>query len=320
MKAIGGYFGLETEKKTEFYTDLLSFNSGRNALRLYLREKKVQKLYIPFYICDSVIQAVAKEGVSIHFYRLTKNFEPVLDDISDRKAYILSVNYFGICENNILSMKDKFQNVIIDNSQAFFSKPLPGSTVFYSPRKFFGVPDGGYLFSDINDDVILDQDHSYDRALHLLIRHDRQPEQGYAEYLNNEKLFDALAIKGMSNLTKTILCSIDYEKVQKIRENNFVYLHERLAEINAIDIATNSVSGPMAYPFMSDTKELRNHLIQNRIFCGSYWQEVAKRSPKNSVEYQFAQSIIALPIDQRFSLTDMARIIHTIENFSVRRQ
>jgi hypothetical protein len=320
MKAIGGYFGLEIEKKTEFYPDLLKVNSGRNALRLYLKEKNIKKLYIPFYICDSVIHAVKKEGVSIQFYKITKNFEPVLSDISDEKIHILCVNYFGICEDQILSLRNKFKKVIIDNSQAFFSKPLPKSTVFYSPRKFFGIPDGGYLYSDVNDNIKLDQDHSYDRALHLLIRHDRQPEKGYAEFSKNEKFFDKLGIKGMSNLTKLILCSIDYEKVKKIREENFVYLHERLSNINLIEIKPKYLSGPMVYPFMCDNKELRNYLIQRRIFCGSYWKEVVNRRPSNSVEYQFSQSIIALPIDQRFSLADMERIIHHIEYFFKQKQ
>jgi dTDP-4-amino-4,6-dideoxygalactose transaminase len=76
----------------------------------------------------------------------------------------------------------------------------------------------------------------------------------------------------------------------------------------------------MVYPFMCDNKELRNYLIQRRIFCGSYWKEVVNRRPSNSVEYQFSQSIIALPIDQRFSLADMERIIHHIEYFFKQKQ
>ena len=37
------------------------------------------------------------------------------------------------------------KNLIIDNAQAFFAKPLLGIDTFYSPRKFVGVSDGGIL-------------------------------------------------------------------------------------------------------------------------------------------------------------------------------
>ena len=37
-------------------------------------------------------------------------------------------------------------NVIIDNAQAFYSKHQDRAYSFNSARKFFGVPDGAYLF------------------------------------------------------------------------------------------------------------------------------------------------------------------------------
>ena len=40
----------------------------------------------------------------------------------------------------------------------------------------------------------------------------------------------------MSKLTKTILKSIDYEKVFKIRRRNFIELHKLLGEINEFPI------------------------------------------------------------------------------------
>jgi hypothetical protein len=290
-------------------------NSGRNALRLYLREKKIKDLFIPSYICDSVIQAIQKENASIQFYNIKENFEPILSKNTNDRSYILCINYFGICEDIIISLRKKFKNVIVDNSQAFFSKPFAKSITFYSPRKFFGVPDGGYLYSDLNNKINLDKDLSYNRSLHQLIRLDTEPEIGYKEYLKNEKLFNNLAIKRMSNLTQKILCSINYQKVKRIREENFFYLHERLYKINGINIKTKNVNGPMVYPFRFNDTSLRDSLIQNRIFCGKYWKEVCDRTAENSLESKLSKSIVALPIDQRFSITDMKRIILNIENF-----
>ena len=260
-----------------------------------------------------MIEAIQKENVSFEFYNIRENFEPVLPKKINDKIFILYVNYFGICEDKIISLKKKYKNIIVDNSQAFFSKPLAKSVTFYSPRKFFGVPDGGYLHSDIENEIFLDQDFSYKRSLHHLIRLDVKPEMGYQEYFRNEKIFKNLKIKRMSNLTRKILCSIDYQNVKKIREENFFYLHERLWRFNRIDIKSENVNGPMAYPFMSNHKNLRNDLIQKRIFCGKYWKEVIDRTSKNSLESKLSEQISALPIDQRYSITDMKRIIFFIK-------
>ena len=314
-KAIGGYFGLEFGEGEEFYNDLIKVNSGRNALRLFLRENKIQSIYIPVYICDSVVQAIKKEGVAMTFYHLTENFEPVLPDQIDPGIHILYANYFGICEAKIASLKKKFENIIFDFSQAFYSKPPSGSTAFYSPRKFFGVPDGGYLYSEQVIDPKLDRDHSYFRSLHQLIRLDAGPEAGYGEFIRNEHLFDSLNIKEMSNLTRKILCSIDYKRIKNIREENFFYLHERLLKFNRIDIDCKYVNGPMAYPFRCEGDTLRDYLNQRRIFCGKYWQDVSNRTPASSVEYKLSESIIALPIDQRFTIADMKRIVADINGF-----
>ena len=45
--------------------------------------------------------------------------------------------------------KNKKGNIIFDNSQAFYSKQY-GTAGIYSPRKFFGLPDGGILCTDLN--------------------------------------------------------------------------------------------------------------------------------------------------------------------------
>ena len=38
-----------------------------------------------------------------------------------------------------------YKNVIIDNAQSLFAKPINGVYNVYSPRKFVGVPDGCYV-------------------------------------------------------------------------------------------------------------------------------------------------------------------------------
>ena len=72
--------------------------------------------------------------------------------IKNDKAYELEVEYLslrffdhGIGLLTIQLLNKKYPNLIVDNAQAFYMPHL-GLASFYSPRKFFGVADGGYLF------------------------------------------------------------------------------------------------------------------------------------------------------------------------------
>ncbi len=60
----------------------------------------------------------------------------------------LCTNYFGIKDEFITSLSKQVSNLIVDNAQSFFSNPIENIDTFYSPRKFFGVSDGAYLYCD----------------------------------------------------------------------------------------------------------------------------------------------------------------------------
>lgn len=124
----------------------------------------------------------------------------------------LYTNYFGF-KGTFIQALPQLSNIIIDNSQAFFSKALPSFDTFYSPRKFFGVPDGGYLFAYNKSmlDLEFPQARSYDRFAHLLKRIDLSAEEGYAEFQVNDSKVSDEAIIQMSKLTRRILSSMDYD-------------------------------------------------------------------------------------------------------------
>ena len=69
--------------------------------------------------------------------------------------------------------------VIVDACQAFYHVPVDGVPAFNSPRKFFGVPDGGFAMQ-VSPAALaaLERDRSDDRCTHLLRRADRGDGQG----------------------------------------------------------------------------------------------------------------------------------------------
>ncbi len=311
MKEIGGFFPFELNFNKEYYSAAIKLNSGRNALWYILKAYKPKKVYIPFYICDSVLEPIKKLNVNFEFYKIDKNFEPLLGAKLKNREFFLYVNYFGIKDTLVHNLSNKIENLITDNSQAFYCKPFKSPT-FYSPRKFFGIPDGAYLFTDKFLKLELKRDISYEKSIYLLKKFDLDSHKGYLDYKKAEKSFSVETIKQMSKLTQNILSSIDYEKIKLIREQNFKYLHKKLKNINELEINNNNLNGPMKYPLLIKNEKLKNYLIQNKIYASTYWSEVLSRVDKSSIESFLTKYLVPLPIDQRYNKRDMNVIIEKI--------
>lgn len=251
MKEIGGYFELELAKNQEYHRKLVKLNSGRNAFKYILEAQKPHKVYIPVYICDSIIEPLVELDIKYQFYNIDKNFEIAQDIEVKNYEKLLYVNYFSLKSNYVNRLAEKYgDKLIIDNTQAFFEKPLLKIDTIYSPRKFFGVSDGGYLNTDKFTYTELLTDKSYNYAIHLLGRCDKDASTFYKDFQIAEQRLNNQPIKKMSNLTQKILSSIDYEEVQKKRKENFSYLHEALKDKNQLDINMLSETIPFVYPFI----------------------------------------------------------------------
>jgi hypothetical protein len=314
MKPIGGFFELELRKGKEYHFKALRLNSGRNALEYILRAKRYRKVFLPYYACRVLMEPVEKLGLESAFYRIDKQFRPLFtfSEMKKEEAFVY-INYFGLCDDRVHRLSSQCRNLIVDNSQAFFSMPRPGVDTFYSPRKFFGLPDGGYLYTDTRLGRKMKPDRSHERCGHLLGRMECGAEKYYQIFTNNENSLSGIPIKSMSSLTRRLLKSIDYEHAIQRRKRNFEILHDKLARSNKITIRQNEDQVPMTYPYWPAKKYLRRHLIDNKIFVPRYWPDVLQMCGKKDIEFAFAENILALPIDQRYTENDMKTVIRMIE-------
>lgn len=319
--AIGGYFGMEelSAKFNSFiHEDGVLLNLGRNAFRYILLSipDEIEKLYIPYYTCPVVWEHLFFSG-KVYFYRIDKNLEIAEDIELGVHDYIVANNYFGIKDQYMEELSKKYGNhLIIDNAQAFFAPVIPDTYAFYSPRKFFGVPDGGvaYVANRANPVRCEEQDDSSDRLKHLQLRMEKGAEAGFATYQLNEVKLDKLPMKLMSNYTHEVLQRIDYAEVVEKRRTNYKMLHEALGAMNALALPSiNSFECPMVYPFIPKKCDidLRKMLQEQRIYIATYWPNLAKLN-YDTLEECLAKKIIALPIDQRYNKEDMKRIIESI--------
>ena len=315
QKAIGGYFSLELpyNENGEYHRDAIRLNSGRYCLEYVLRVKKYTKVYLPYYMCDAVLQPIKKLGLDYQFYHIDKYFH-ISEVLHPKKdEVILYCNYFGLMDEYVKIVTDKYApNIIIDNTQAFFSRPFPEIDTFYTCRKFFGVADGAYLYTDKEADFDIPQDYSSSRMLFLLDRLDKSAEEAFSDYHKSEDSLDHDKIKKMSKITQFIMSSIDYKDVASRRFNNYIYLHDKLTLTNKLCVQPEGKSVPMVYPFLSDDINLRKKLIDNKVYVASYWPNVKNMSNLESMESQFAVSLIPIPIDQRYGKDDLNKILEII--------
>lgn len=313
-KAIGGYFELELPLKEEFHKDALRLNSGKNCLEYILRARQYKKVYIPYYTCDVVLRPFEKLHIPFEFYHINIHLELAQEINLKEDEALLYTNYFGLKQTYIESLANKYgSQLIVDNTQAFFAKPLNGIDTFYTCRKFFGVSDGAYLYTDAKLDYPIERSTSYEHTVHLIKRIDVSPEAGFEDYHMNDEGLAEEEIKSMSKFTQRVMSSIDYGLVAARRRENYALLHAALGTTNMINVSLDDDAVPMVYPYMCPNKNLREVLISNRIFIARYWPNVLEWTAKDNIDYMFASQMQPLPVDQRYGEKEMRTIINNIK-------
>lgn len=96
MKSIGGYFELEFREGVQYHETALKLSTARQCLEYVLRAKCYNKIYVPFYTCDAILEPILKLGISYEFYHIDKNFEPVFDRAIEEDEVFLYTNYWGL--------------------------------------------------------------------------------------------------------------------------------------------------------------------------------------------------------------------------------
>ena len=130
-------------------------NSAREAFQYVLEYYRINKIHIPYYLCDVMRHTAYKTGCKIEFYHIDDNFLPDID--FSKTSFILYPNYFGICDSNIELLSKEYPNLIVDNAHAYFNKPK-GLACFNSHKKFLQTNLGSDLwFEDYDDTRNLDK-------------------------------------------------------------------------------------------------------------------------------------------------------------------
>lgn len=316
---IGSFIGLDLKDTGEYFQqkkNIARLNSARAGIYHACQVLGCSSVYIPYYLCPTVKIFLLKNGINVKSYFINEKYEP-LNIQAIKNHAILLVNYFGILSMRYMKiLADRFENVIIDNSAAFYSNPVKDCYNVYSPRKFFGVPDGCYVIGN-NAEKFTDcyeQDFSSDTASFLLKRIELGTSATYAERMKNEERIDNAAILNMSALSKALLKNIDYKAIRDKRKENFQIAQSLYKKQNCIDptqfMDTKCI--PMVYPLVIENAEITEILRNRKIYVGRLWNQVLREVPETVFEAKLSKYLIPIPIDQRYGKKDLLYVYHTI--------
>ncbi|MFT4802971.1 MAG: hypothetical protein ACI9YE_000157 [Psychroserpens sp.] len=315
MKNIGGFFELEiAEGSSLYHDDAIKLSTGRACLNLILDIKKYSKVYVPYYCCDALFEPMKLKGITYEFYGINKQLE-IIDEINLKpNEAIIYCNFFGIKKQYVDKLIEMYgAQLIIDDTHSFFTQGYSTSASFTTARKYFGVPDGAFLYfpqssfffkSKRNTDVSIN--HNLNRLIGL-------HKIAYQQYTNYEESLDS-SINEISIVSEKILKTVDYESVIKKRNENFEFYKKELKSYNQLNI-DDSASNCFCYPLLLNSPIEKKIFYKENIFIPSYWLDINKRKyeEKYMFESKLSSELLPLPIDHRYGEEDLRRVISFIK-------
>lgn len=280
---IGGYHALTLPRYPlpGHLAEAASLNSGRNALLTLLEALMPERreVWIPEYYCPEVTDALARAGYSPLRYAVSPTLEPILPAGLPEGTVVVAVNYSGIMDAAVERFAAEASKVgvkvVADNCQALMTPPPAASAgAFYSPRKFVGLPDGGFaaLPSGTLKPHGMRREETWDRCTHLLQRIDCDPGSGLDAYRANERLISTLPPRLMSRLSRRLFEAVDADLLTEKGRKGFMRLHEVYGRGNLLPIAdASSFRLPLCYPLLTDDMQMRERLRRRGIFTPVYW-------------------------------------------------
>ena len=335
---IGGEFDVDlqglqyTQGNNDFLDGVYKYSSGRSALYYILLG--IQKLYgittvyLPDYLCSSVVIAAEKSQMQVVFYNLNDQLEidaekfPLKDN---EKAAILLINYFGLknlhTQIELVRSISKEAIVIEDDVQAFYEfckQELSADYKFTSLRKTFACPDGGLVKTANELSVVTGANkfHQFKLAGSIL-KSLRKPEYYDDDvYLHlfekgESRIDDEIAL-GMSQISQEVITKTDFERIAYIRLRNTRQILDGLQALGIRTILPVPEDKTLLFVpiWLEDRNTVRKQMFRQQIFCPVHWPLEGMNVQKGTEMAEHEMSII---IDQRYTNKDMDLILNTLE-------
>jgi len=303
--------------------------SGRSGIKLVLDSLKPENIWLPSYLCHTIISAVNPESSHIRFYPIDDHLRVEnLDFVDEIKSgdFFLFIDYFGFPFERGLLQELKRKQVVLfqDCSQALFMEwdEEISDYCLYSPRKFLGVPDGGILkigsnYHPAHPDLQEPPEEVFMQLFWAVVK--RREFDVYGD----ENHWNRFFIKGeegftpgysrMSDLSNYLLRnSFDYEAISRIRRKNYQTLLAKLGEFGSFRDLPDDVV-PLGFPIKVENRDhLQRELFKEKIFPPIHWVIEGVVPTDFHKSHLLSQRIMTLPCDQRYGEEEMEHIAKSL--------
>jgi dTDP-4-amino-4,6-dideoxygalactose transaminase len=331
---IGGFFGIELPPAdvpglASFWNmpidPALTYVNGRSALAALFASVRPSKLWLPAYICRSVVQAAETAGTAFGFFPVNDGLQPdaaFLDSVARAGEIVLAVDYFGRSPDlEFLDFVERRRDLrfIEDACHAFDTGEAQwGHWCLRSPRKLVGVPDGGFL---VPADDILGAQRSLpqpgvDTSEAAWMRFEDEDEHANALWHGvnqSREAAEQAAPRRMSRLSREVLSRLPIAPIAERRRINFRVLAGKLEEIMFLPEKQPSYV-PLGFPvrLQRDLRtRVRNELIANGIFPALHWIDLPSPAAFTTA-HTLASELLTLPCDQRYGSVQMERVARIV--------
>lgn len=328
---IGGEFEINLSYQRQNFVekpDTYYYASGRAALYQIIKSSQIKRVWLPDYLCVSVVEAVKKAGVEYTFFELDDNLDAKLDSLSPTEFdAVLLINYFGlkdlIGQEARLSELFPYTIIIEDDVQAFYEFEKRDNPYvdfrFTSLRKTFAVTDGGLVYTRHKMPIAVERNSFSRHKLNAGIMKSRRDQEliDDNEYLalfeKGESLLAENYESVMSMDSKMLFCNTPTDAVSQKRKDNAAYLLKGLNELGVRTVLpVPKDKTPLFIPiYLENRNEVRKQMFDHEIYCPVHWPIEGLSLKKGG---EMAEHEISLIVDQRYSQVDMETILDTLNN------
>lgn len=304
---IGGFFELEQPAGGgRLHTEALGLATGRACLAVIMEELRPRRVHVPFYACEALYQPL-RDRCELRYFGIDEHLEIAGEPGLEADDLLVYIDYFGIKAGYVDRLAKRLgPRLVIDDTHNFFRGLHPGHWSFCSARKYFGVPDGAYLYAPQPLSPDLPRNEAI-RMEHLVNRREGRQALAFVQFQAYEQTLDAQP-KRLSETSERILDRIDYSAVRRQRRENYAFLHERLGDLNTLRVPGGPVDA-FCYPLLPRRPIRKRPLHEEGVFVPTLWPDVLERAGTGfDLERRLARDLLPLPIDHRYVPDDLERV------------
>lgn len=352
IKDVGSIFPLEDTYSTSTEApvgapDVVQYSLCREALYdIAISHRGVNNtVLIPAYTCQSVTTPFEEAGWTCRYYNIKRDLRIDVEYLKDlneqvKPALVVVHPFYGMSlkeeESDALRMIGGMgAGIVMDLTHCIFAEPEFDYVDYYvgSYRKWFPIPDGGFLKSNRADSHIsapIEENVEFvTREADAMYLRGRYFETGDSRLkaisIRLSKLADRfvdhhIGPHRMSSFSSVLMQRQNEQEIGTKRRENYVFLFNHLKQnCNCLFVCPDLgevLNTPLYFPiYVEKRTSLQKVLAENHVYAPVLWP-VENPDVLISEDIQYIYDhILAIPCDQRYGEEEMTRIVRVINGF-----